>query len=289
MQSTEFTTILYHYTTLEGLLGIIGSKTLWATDAEFLNDAQEMQFGRPEVHRALLDRAESLWPEGSDPESDASPDLQDDCSRAAAIRSAAAELYPEPGPFARYGRHAAYVACFCEEGDLLSQWRGYSSGGGYALGFDLGGLCEVQGPDADLMPRLVRVHYGVGRIMAVVGPVIGAIVHNGEADPGAQGGTEGRSLVFPTLAGMKHPAFEEEREWRLIVAGGLSDKVVRFRQGAIAPTPYMALTFAPTALRRVVVGPGPHAELRRDGVARLLGASGEWEAQVLLPNAPFRG
>ena len=29
-----------------------------------------------------------------------------------------------------------YIACFCENGDLLSQWRGYGAiGNGYALGF----------------------------------------------------------------------------------------------------------------------------------------------------------
>src|SRR5205085_11962410 len=33
-----------------------------------------------------------------------------------------------------YDEH--YLACFCENGDLLSQWRGYGSvGGGYAAGF----------------------------------------------------------------------------------------------------------------------------------------------------------
>jgi len=181
------------------------------------------------------------------------------------------------------------VACFCEQGDLLSQWRGYSSGGGYALGFDLDELRQVQGPDLDLRPELVKVHYGVDHIMTVVGPVIGAIFRDGRGDPEVVGAIEERGLVFPTLAGMKHPAFEEEKEWRLIVACGPSAQAVNFRPGAIAPTPYMALTFAPTALRHVVVGPGPHAELRRDGVARVLGASGEWNADVQLSDAPFRG
>jgi hypothetical protein len=32
---------LFHYTTAAGLLGILNSSTLWATDLRFLNDAQE--------------------------------------------------------------------------------------------------------------------------------------------------------------------------------------------------------------------------------------------------------
>lgn len=30
----------------------------------------------------------------------------------------------------------AYAVCFCDNGDPLSQWRGYGVDGGYALGFD---------------------------------------------------------------------------------------------------------------------------------------------------------
>ena len=36
---------LYHYTTQEGLLGIVASGSLWATDITYLNDA--MEFGLP--------------------------------------------------------------------------------------------------------------------------------------------------------------------------------------------------------------------------------------------------
>jgi hypothetical protein len=29
-----------------------------------------------------------------------------------------------------------YLVCFCKSGDLLSQWRGYGTSGGYALGLN---------------------------------------------------------------------------------------------------------------------------------------------------------
>jgi hypothetical protein len=58
--------ILYHYTTAAGLMGIVQSRTLRATNAEFLNDAQELQFGRSRLRDALLERAEELAPEGSE-------------------------------------------------------------------------------------------------------------------------------------------------------------------------------------------------------------------------------
>ena len=34
--------ILYHYTTMDGLKGIIASKSLWATKIQYLNDASEL-------------------------------------------------------------------------------------------------------------------------------------------------------------------------------------------------------------------------------------------------------
>ncbi len=35
----------YHYTTAEGLLGILESKSIWHTNANFLNDHKELQVG----------------------------------------------------------------------------------------------------------------------------------------------------------------------------------------------------------------------------------------------------
>src|ERR1035441_9565471 len=37
--------VLYHYTTAEGLLGILNEQAFWATDCEFLNDSSEMRYG----------------------------------------------------------------------------------------------------------------------------------------------------------------------------------------------------------------------------------------------------
>lgn len=36
--------ILYHYTSLEGLMGIIESKSIWATNVLYLNDASELNY-----------------------------------------------------------------------------------------------------------------------------------------------------------------------------------------------------------------------------------------------------
>lgn len=49
---------LYHYTTLEGLKGIISSNALWATHYKYLNDSSEVDYARSIISEALADTIE---------------------------------------------------------------------------------------------------------------------------------------------------------------------------------------------------------------------------------------
>jgi hypothetical protein len=62
MRSTESARqkLLYHYTTAESLLGIVQSRSLWATDIRFLNDTAEFSFARDVLLREMLARADRL-------------------------------------------------------------------------------------------------------------------------------------------------------------------------------------------------------------------------------------
>src|SRR6266700_6216266 len=52
---------LYHYTSQEGLLGILSSKTLWATRIQYLNDSTEFAYTLALLKKALsLGREQSL-------------------------------------------------------------------------------------------------------------------------------------------------------------------------------------------------------------------------------------
>ncbi|KLL97295.1 hypothetical protein NJ76_13535 [Rhodococcus sp. IITR03] len=95
--------------------------TLWATDARYLNDAHELTYGAA----ALAEKLERHAEESRTPQV-----VERLRELAETVRDGRFEL--------TYGsdteRSLAHVTCFCESGDLLSQWRGY--GGGYAIGFD---------------------------------------------------------------------------------------------------------------------------------------------------------
>lgn len=109
--------ILFHYTDVFGLKGIVGSKELWATDARFLNDRSEIDHGRELILKKIDERASKSSSEPT------KVFLEDVASQL--------KMFFKP-TFYR-----VFIACFCEEQSLLSQWRAYSEkGGGYALGFD---------------------------------------------------------------------------------------------------------------------------------------------------------
>lgn len=287
---TSLAALLYHYTTAEGLLGIVGSNTLLATDAEFLNDAQEMQFGRATVHEALLARAAALDPRPN-PMLDTS-----EASRAMVIRSAADHLVSPVGGATEPKWYAVYVACFCEDGDLLSQWRGYGKGGGYALGFDAEVLSSAtlgDGLPSHYGPSLIKVRYGVDQVDRVATEVLAVVGQTATGHPGVHGFFEAGQHVLPALASVKDPAFREEQEWRIVVSSERTG--VRFRQTPVSIAPYVVLQLPTDALRAVIVGPGPHADLRRDAVERLVtGRRFEFlvelpEVEVSESSAPFRG
>lgn len=136
MTASKETDRLYHYTDAGGLIGIIQSRGIWATDAEFLNDAQELRYGRAELQDALTQRSAEISP--SDPSDALSYSAATIMSSAAqALTRSSEALRPhDPG-------HAAYVSCFCEARDLLSQWRGYGTSGGFAIGFSKRALADI--------------------------------------------------------------------------------------------------------------------------------------------------
>ncbi|WP_230074795.1 hypothetical protein [Rhodococcoides fascians] len=95
------------------------------------------------------------------------------------------------------------------------------------------------------------------------------------------------------LAKVKHKAFAEESEWRLITKDhGMEHP--DFRAGKLGLVPYVKLFFQLSddegpAISEIVVGPGPEQSLRVDAVKRLLDKIGSSNTRVRRSKAPFRG
>src|SRR5215213_3016940 len=88
---------LYHYTTAQGLLGILTSKSFWATDLNFQNDAMELKYASNLINEIL----------------DVKLNKQDERLE---------EFWKHSRLYLRLNSGAldAYATCFCENGNLLS-------------------------------------------------------------------------------------------------------------------------------------------------------------------------
>jgi len=282
------TSTLFHYTTAVGLLGILSSSTLWATDLRFLNDAQEAIYAQELVADAIrgmknpvLDPAHFAYGMGEGPVDQFS---QYQGYVLDALNSA------------QYG---VYVACFCESGDLLSQWRGYGTDHGYAIELKTDALTAALGGLSTYPPAtgLEQVRYGSDAAADVVSLAVEAVGDFNLNHPGVK--AEYKALhLSALLATLKNPGFREEEEWRLFAAfdryqqGPMVDPAshepTRFRSTPMAIVPYIEVQLPSDAIATVRVGPGNSTDVREAGVRRLLRSLGS-NATVLRSDVPLRG
>lgn len=135
--------VLYHYTDAPGLLGILRGCRLWATNARYMNDPSEITYAVRQVNRVASAAKASLSlsqeTETAPPTSLIDKVLQwlnnkifEKLIQELDVPEATDKLVQ-----VLETQGGVYVVCFCENGDLLSQWRGYGgAGSGYAIGLE---------------------------------------------------------------------------------------------------------------------------------------------------------
>ncbi|MDP8955693.1 MAG: DUF2971 domain-containing protein [Actinomycetota bacterium] len=268
---------LFHYTDAAGLRGIIWNRELWATDRRFLNDAQERQYAL-EGFIPKLRRVAPVEPEDSGEEF--LKMLREDF---AGYRAWVEEEL-------RNRHFPVYVTCFSEPGDLLSAWRAYGTDHGYAVEFQADALEDAL-KETPLLDTggLKRVTYGIGAADDLFSELLDDVSRDTNLAHMSMHAYYMAFRITAALAAVKHPAFAEEREWRLVVASEeheLADQI-EFRASPIAVVPYIKIPFPLEAIRSVRVGPGRHVQARQQGVERLLETK-ESRARVYVSEVPLR-
>ena len=266
--------VLYHYTTQQGLLGITRDREIFATSIRYVNDAAEIVHGldladdeiqdlqdtvragpRSEESKTRERRLESLW------------DLLDDMDEG-----------------------QIFVCSFSEEGDLLSQWRAYSSNtGGISLGFNTTVLKRValsQGFD------LQKCIYDEGEQKRILRRLVRETIKTPSLNAASRRLARRLEEIVPVL---KDPSFAEEREWRLIssLKAPLQDGR-DYREGASTVVPHFRLPFLgheSEMLSRVIVGPAADrqsARAARAAISSLLADRGFSGCKVEVSTIPLR-
>lgn len=188
--------------------------------------------------------------------------------------------------------------CFCEEGDLLSQWRGYAGGSqGYSIGFDLQALAQAASDKRFILGKCI---YDSNVQRMIVKQAIEYCLQEELAIPSrTQWGFHGplADMLFRCGAFFKDPSFCEEKEWRLISPTVMfRDGQLAFRVGRSMIMPYYALPIMHDGvlpIRHIFIGPCPHMDLAKSAVTALLiqhGMHGPLQGQqiALELKIPFR-
>jgi hypothetical protein len=187
---------LFHYTDLDGVAGILGTRSLWLSKVSTLNDTSEISLGVRRFKAQAEETAAELEP-----------------AEGAFVRDAAAQLDS-------FRRTNICVGSFSEERDHLNQWRSYANDGrGIALGFD---SHELRAMAYDHDVRLVRCIYDP-RLHTRITKDLVALLLNAFRSARPQTQDEHRQLLamFNTTFLLVAPVIKDhhfgaENEWRLV-------------------------------------------------------------------------
>ena len=314
---------VFHYTSAEGLFGILSSGQLWSTAHVATNDESEFTYGQGVLASTLEDsRATGHMNERVDAALTAL-DMQFD--RAAA-------RFEEDLVFVMDHFVTAYVTSFCRARSqedyldgLLSQWRGYGGAAGYAIEFSRSKLQEwivqmgLEGfayglhdvfyeCDNPERPKVASVAEGVSAMFAEYVerwaakrdfPFFADLRMSGKAAMydvfmTMTKAVEVVRVYFGYLASTKEPAFQEEEEVRLSVYF-MRQKDTRpvgcfVRNGVLVPfiaSPQRNAKELLAAISCIVIGPGPGTAAKERGLTHYLRARGLDNVRVRKSGIPL--
>lgn len=285
---------LYHYTSLQGLIGMITGKSIWASHCEFLNDSSEF------IHALSF------------------------------AKSYSSHIYMEDDYLAGFGwvirdslenmiKHKVFVSSFSEKNDLLSQWRGYCpQGAGVSIGFDqklLKKYCEENGfkleqciyneEDQQKMildatneclnqfPKrsLMRSEYNElsSKEKVEFDFTQRKNILSGESKLRTEKALSNLCEKINDCAPLiKHSSFYEESEWRLVSRN--PSRNIEYRVSKSHIVPFLVLPVIkeyPDIIKQICIGPNPNSHRCLKSIEQLLMNEGLEGVDISVSNIPF--
>lgn len=292
---------LYHYTTWEGLQGILENQTLWATNYKFLNDYSEIILFKDKlvslIYPYVLDGYKRLIKHR--------PDVKQKINRKGGLHKVV--QHDAKGLIvAQYEAlgDEIYILSFCGQPEktiianngLLSQWRGYGTGGGAALIFDTKKLEEILAIEAKrfeysavIIADIIysddeqKLKKELSDDLAILADIAKLFFnHENPSQKIIVEAAKGYNAFVKCISRYKHYGFSEENEVRVIAlptvideeylklakANGVTlipEKERRFRRINGKSIPYIELfnsddIYLP--IERIIVGPHKEKETR---------------------------
>ncbi|MEC3885512.1 DUF2971 domain-containing protein [Halobacillus sp. HZG1] len=268
---------LYHYTNLDGLLGIIGSRGFWATHIKFMNDSKEYLHGLSICFKII-------------------DELKKD------VNENERKFLSSVGDSLDKDGSEDFVISFCPNGDLLSQWRGYSRGEyGMSIGFNYKKLFSFTTPRDNeyIFPQKVIYDPSIQRdIVKEVLDIGLKNVKNSGLDLDFIPNQFARALktLIPLF---KDSSFSEEQEWRIVTtnykeSNGGHKVYFRVRENGILPFVKLPLREqmkddkVNLPIDRIIVGPSGSSKLTTESIEYFLKNKEYVETKVSKSQIPYR-
>ncbi len=254
---------LYHYTTFSGLLGIVRSRALWASDVRYMNDSAELKHTADLIKVEVRERIDSGHTNGN--------------------------LLAQFADWVAHritNGHMLFGASFRSHGNLLSQWRGYSSPGkGVSLGFCPDYILECAQKQQFMIGKCM---YEPHRQRALIKQVVDGVEQLAEDQASGGLSASERSLLYRRAfasietdllriaAILKHPSFREEKEWRIVspVIANTAEAPILFREGHAMLVPYIEFDLGmggtPPVMDHLYLGPTANINISMNSLKMFL-------------------
>ena len=252
---------LHHYTSLDALLSIVETKSLWATNVHYLNDSSESELGLNLMRQVGQEARKTA--KGIDAEFLA---YFADWLDGRVFESA-----------------SVYVLCFSEAHNQLSQWRGYTEHGrGICLSLDSGLLVQrmqaygwtFQNCRYNRDSQLTWAEAILSRMRREA--AASCVGLEGDKKKGFDPVLQNcLSDLLQVAATIKNDAFAEEREVRFISPMiNAADERIGYRAGRTALIPYVSFRLVDgeddLAIHEIMVGPSPTQHLTQSAITGLV-------------------
>lgn len=277
----ESPNVLYHYTDYDGAKGIIESRSLRLTKLSYLNDISELKLAIELFKTNAVEWAKKIN-EGEKKE---------------LLDKTACQLQ-------NFENINICVASFCENGDLLSQWRSYGNGGScVALGFNaklLKGLSNTG------RINLLRCVYSPHEHREIIDDLINILLNSYDIISSKREHVRDWeekkwdlicyfNTTFLSVAPViKDSSFSEEKEWRIITTPmPLTDKNWFSMIGNNRVSQYYKLIFnevfqsTDEVLKEIIIGPTQEPKLVSDAFWALLHKAG-YKTTLRHSQIPYR-
>lgn len=286
-----------HYTSAESAKSILSQKKFWLRPTSCMNDFSEVEHGLHCIHSAYNNSGSGL-------------SFRDAIEK---VRPGiAAQVESQFNSIQNFVRYDSYIACFSEHDDLedelgrLSMWRAYCGRSGVALILNSQGFFgDSDAFKSHMLPVSYRDDKDFLQFMyQVANNILGAANFLSQIPTNMLVSLIVNFLRF-TAVTTKHPAFREEREWRVLhcpavwpsphlgldveVVNGIPQQVFKV---PLVDNPTIGVTGIeiPKLIDRIIVGPTQFSIPICKALANLLQQAGDPNPipKIVISNVPLR-